>query len=355
MPTTVRPVRHRTPWLLALALLPLAACGSTSTETIDVASVARWTSRTDAASRAAIRRSFEEAVHESHDYRIGPEDVLSVSIFEWELRDETRTLDVRVSRVGAIELPTIGAVVAAGRTTGDVRVAIESRLREGDILKNPRVSVEVKAYRSRRVSVVGAVREPGVYTLQTNVTTLLDVIALAGGASEQAGQVAYVIRQELVRGRASDTVVVAEGAELRVTIDLFELMELGNLDLNMVLASGDVVHIPEAEQFYVRGFVREPGGFPLKRPTTVLDAVALASGLIPREASPTSCVLKRRDASGERIIPVNLVAVSDGEEPNRYLEPGDILEVKQTARRSILLGIWDTIKAMVGVPLGAIV
>lgn len=358
--------------VLPLLALVLAGCGSTPDvlEVNDVA-MARWESLSDARSRRTITRSFEAAGLRTEDYRIGPEDVVAISVFEWVLREETRILEARVSQSGHVVLPVIGVLAAAGRTTAELQQDVERILTRRSILKSPRVTVEVKEFQSKRVSVVGAVQEPGVYTLHQNATTLLDVLSLAGGPDERAGEAAYVFRTgrgvgpirsaspvslDLETGEAEK----AKRVELRnippdravvdrVTVDLYELLELGDLSLNMVLVAGDVVHVPEAARFYVFGYVREPGGFPLKRPTTVLDAIALARGLREREASPERCILKRRTPRGEVVVPLDLKSIARGEAPNHFLRAGDIIEVQQSSGKGFLLALWDGFKSIVSI------
>lgn len=347
-----------------LPMVPLAiGCGSAPVSEVNEVVMAKWESLTDDASRRNILLSRQQASLKSEDYRLGPEDVLAISIFEWELREETRTLEARVSQSGCISLPVLGDIPVEGRTVSWVKARLEGILREREILKDPRVYVEMKAFQSKRVSVVGAVQEPGVYTLHQNVTTLLEVLTLAGGPDDRAGQVAHIIRH----GEGSGTVrpvkefvldvetgCEEEGApggsvSQKTTVDLHDLLDLGNLTLDMILVSGDIVHVPEAARFFVFGYVRESGGFPIKRPTTVLDGIAMARGLREREASPEHCVLKRRSPGGEVVIPLDLVAISRGEAPNLFLRSGDIIEVRQTSGKGFWMGIWEGVKAIFSV------
>ena len=176
-------------------MVPLGfGCGSTPVSEVNEVVMAKWESLTDETSRQNILLSRQQASLRSEDYRIGPEDVLAISIFEWELREETRTLQTRVSQSGCISIPVLGEILVEGRTISWVKARIEGLLREKEILKDPRVYVEMKAFQSKRVSVVGAVQEPGVYTLHQNVATLLEVLTLAGGPDDRAGQVAHIIR-----------------------------------------------------------------------------------------------------------------------------------------------------------------
>jgi polysaccharide export outer membrane protein len=243
-------------------------------------------------------------------------------------------------------------------TVEEIKAKIEKRLRDWQIIPNPRVSVVVQQFRSKRVAVVGAVRDPGTYTIRRNVTTLLDILSLAGGPDARAGQVAYVIR-DIRPEMSSDTETAPAdggtatpglpfdlGGKEVISIDLYELLELGDLSLNVLIGNGDVVNVPEAKRFHVIGFARDPGSFALKKPTTVLEGIAMARGFQEVEASKRDCVVKRKTPEGEFIIPVDLVAVSQGKAPNFYLQPDDIIYVRQTTLRRTLLYTYDVMTKM---------
>ena len=234
---------------LALALLAVclvSGCRDYVVKDINDAAVALRTSRSDDVSRMLARRSAGMVKQRSEDYHVGPEDLLEVSIFEWELREETKTATFRIAESGIISLPVIGDIDVGAKTVGEVKGLIEARLKDGGFIKDPQVSVDIREYRSKRVAVVGAVNDPGVYTLRQNVTTLLEILSLAGGISERAGCTLYVIRS---KGPDPE-----EASEKKIiTIDLYELLEQGDLTLNMVLGDGDVLHVPEAAVFSVIG------------------------------------------------------------------------------------------------------
>jgi len=323
---------------------------------VNSAAVAPRISYTDPVSLNMARRTLPLVAERRTDYRLGPEDVIQITIFEWEVQGQAKSLDARVEESGTVVLPVLGEIRVGGLTVQQVKAGLEAKLVADGILKAPRVSVTVQEYRSKRVAVVGAVREPGVYTLRQNVTTLLSVLTLAGGLTERAGQVLYVIRGvkagetapvSVKQNEESGEVTVEMGARPDViAVDLFELMELGRLDLNAVLEDGDVVNVPEAMKFFVIGFVARPGGFPLTRPTTVLEGIALAGGIRERTASPRRCALKRYGAGGEQIIPLDLVAISEGRAANLYLQPNDVIDVRQTLLRQICLETLDAFRSI---------
>lgn len=345
-----------------LAAIVLGGCASSQRKAERQLIVSAPASYTDEVSRRLALATFQRLADLYEDYRVGAEDVLEVSIFEWELREETKSVEVRVSETGLMSLPVIGEMNVKGLTVEEIKAKIEYRLKTWQIIPNPRVSVVVQQFRSKRVAVVGAVRDPGTYTIRKNVTTLLDILSLAGGPDDRAGQVAFVIRNirppatpagdKEAEGSGSGT--DAEGEPVPptprqevISIDLYELLELGDLSLNVLVGDGDVVNVPEAKRFHVVGFARDPGSFALKKPTTVLEGIALARGVQEEEASKGKCALKRRMADGQEVIvPLNLNAIAKGKEPNFYLQPDDIIHVRQTALRRTVLYMYDFVRSV---------
>lgn len=152
------------------------------------------------------------------DYRIGPNDLLNVMVFQ--VKDLER--DVRVDNDGQISLPLIGSVAAAGSSTKELQARIEAGYRSR-FLQDPQVSVFVKEFASRRVTVDGAVASPGIYPIATQLS-LLQAIALAKGPTDVANERDVVVfrtvggQRHLARfdlkaireGRAADPEVLGE-------------------------------------------------------------------------------------------------------------------------------------------------
>ncbi len=121
-------------------------------------------------------------------YRIGPEDVLHVSV--WKNEAMSRAVPVRPD--GKISLPLLNDVQAAGLTTLELREVLTKKLAE--YMPSPEVSVIVTEVRSFKVSVIGEVARPGRFELKS-WTTVLDVLALAGGFTQFAARSRIVILQ----------------------------------------------------------------------------------------------------------------------------------------------------------------
>jgi len=123
----------------------------------------------------------------SADYRTGPLDVLSVDVFQQP--DLSR--EVKVSADGQVALPLVGRIPVSGRNMAELEEAIKTRLGER-FLESPQVAVTVKEYLSQRVTLEGAVSQPGVYPLTARMS-LLQMIATAGGLGDLANPGACVV------------------------------------------------------------------------------------------------------------------------------------------------------------------
>jgi polysaccharide export outer membrane protein len=124
------------------------------------------------------------------EYRIGPEDVLSISV--WKNEPMSRVVPVRPD--GMISLPLLDDVMAAGLTPTELRNLLAQKLTE--YVPSPAVTVIVNDVKSFKVSVIGEVVKPARYELKSR-TSVLDVLALAGGFNQFAARTRVVVlRQE---------------------------------------------------------------------------------------------------------------------------------------------------------------
>ncbi|MET0533827.1 MAG: polysaccharide export protein EpsE [Steroidobacter sp.] len=211
------------------------------------------------------------------DYRLGPGDLLRVSVFgSPELSGE-----VRVTESGFITYPLVGQVQVSGKSPAQVEAQLVSQFTGGGYLRNPQVSVLVVEYRSQKVSVLGHVTKPGQYPLQS-ASRVLDVLAEAGGpVNEEAADNATLMRKD--------------GS--KATIDLTALFS-GDPEQNHAVNGGDTIYVPRAPQFYVYGEVQKPGMYKLERGMTVSRAISAGGGLTTR-GSERRVVIKRKDKQGK--------------------------------------------------------
>jgi len=162
---------------------------------------------------------------EPDEYRIGPEDVLDITV--WKSAELTRTVPVRPD--GKITLPLLNDVQAAAITPMQLRDTLAKGY--ADYLSSPEVSVIVREIHSLKVSVVGRVKTPGRYELKAQAT-VLEALAMAGGLTDFAKGDRIVIFRRVGKGWTklpfSYTKVVAEWDEHQ----------------NIVLEPGDIVIVP---------------------------------------------------------------------------------------------------------------
>jgi len=247
-----------------------------------------------------------------NDYRIGAKDLLQIAVFELPELNQT----VRVSEDGSITLSLLGKVEVAGLTAQELEKRLATLLNQ-QFTKGAHVTVFIKEY--QKVSVIGAVGQPGQYEL-IGPTTLLQAIAQAGGLTAQAMNELFIYRQG------------NDGRQERIVINLEDLTIGGNQDLNIVLQPKDVVSVPidKTLNVFVYGEVKSPGAVPYlsSKKITLLQAVAQAGG--PTEwAKKSRIMIKRKDKkTGKEIkIPVNLKNVINGKIADVNLQEGDVVIV----------------------------
>jgi polysaccharide export outer membrane protein len=248
-------------------------------------------------------------------YRIGPRDLLEVRVFETDELNGSR----RVSEDGDINLPLVGNVNVAGLTEAEVAQRIKGVLEE-KVLQRASVAVQVMEFRSRPISVIGAVRQPGNLAFAGR-WTLLEALTAAGGLSEEHGSVIHVLRRS------------ANGLSDQVSIRADDLLVRADPRANIPIFPGDLINVPPTVQVtvYCLGEVQEPGAVTLKSSEriTLLTVIARAGGLTDRAASRIS--VKRTDANGKSVeLAADYKRIVSGKEPDVELQPGDVVFVKES-------------------------
>jgi polysaccharide export outer membrane protein len=279
------------------------------------------------------------------DYKIGPEDLLEISVFEEEKLNKT----VRVSSQGNISLPLLGILRVKGLTANELEKEIRDLLTE-KYFQDPHVGVFIKEYRNQRISVMGAVEKPGVLDV-TGQKTVLDILPMAGGLKNDAGELLFLIRpprpEEENSKEKKDS---EEQAPKTFVIDLEELLVKGDLTLNLALTHGDVINIPVSGKIFLGGEVKSPGGFPLQgKKMTIGQAITLAGGLKYEANGSETKIFRYSEKGAEReILAVNVYAIQKGESEDIYLKENDVVIVPKSGGKAFLGGFWDFIKGRVG-------
>ena len=160
------------------------------------------------------------------DTTFGPGDLFDVRVYgEKEL---TNTFSI--SSNGTIDYPLLGTIKAEGLTPTELAMAIASGLKEGNYLKDPQVSILVKEYKSKKISVFGQVKEPGTFPYQDGMT-IVEAISLAGGFTSMA--------------RQNETTVIrlVNGKETRFRVPVEEIGQ--GKAVNFFVMTGDIIFVPE--------------------------------------------------------------------------------------------------------------
>jgi polysaccharide export outer membrane protein len=282
----------------------------------------------------------------SGDYKIGPEDLLEIAVFEVEKLNKT----VRVSARGDISLPLLGILKVKGLTANELEKKISDLLAE-KYLKDPYVTVFIKEYRNQRISVIGMVEKPGIYEV-AGQKTVLGMLAMAGGLKEDAGRLLFLLRPPPSNEDDPKPMTgPALQAPLAMVIDLDELLIKGDLSLNVPTFSGDVINVPTSGKVFVGGEVSRPGGFPLKgRRVTVTQAIALAEGL-KSEADGADIRIFRFSGKGneKEVITVNYYEIVEGKAIDLPLKENDIVIVPLSGVKNFWAGFRDFFRFSFGV------
>ncbi len=269
----------------------------------------------------------------ANHYLIGPGDVLDIRVFA---RPTLSRESVRVDERGMIRLPLIHEISAACKTEADLSETIGNAYLE--YLKKPHVEVFIKDYQSKPVVVVGAVRQPGRFQMQRQVS-LVEIISLAGGLTENAAGRVQVTHSTQTRLCGSDD--TGEQVEWYDMEDLLAENKGGNAAVPV--RAGDTINLLEANKAYVIGHVMKPSTVSLKEDITVSQAIAMAGGTAP-DAKPDRVRVIRHGADGARgEIVVDLKAISKNEAEDIVLQGNDIVEVPSSTGKKILRGMINAI------------
>jgi polysaccharide export outer membrane protein len=248
-------------------------------------------------------------------YVIGPRDQIQIKVDE----DPRLNGNSRVAENGTVNVPLLGEVPIAGKTAIEVAAQLK-KLWEDKYMQRATVDVQVTEFRSRPISVIGAVKLPGNLGFSGR-WTLLEALTAAGGLGENHGNVAYILR------RADN------GLSDQVTIDLDDLLLRGDPKLNIPIYANDLINVPATVEVtvYCLGQVNKPGALAFKsnERITLLGAIAHAGGLTDRASKKV--LIKRSDrTSGPKEINADFNKILAGKEPDVELRQGDVIMVKES-------------------------
>ena len=249
---------------------------------------------------------------------IGRGDMLHVQVFDTpELEQHARVTDT-----GDLPLVIGGNVHVAGLTPAQAAHSVEETLQKGNFLLHPKVAIAVDEYATQKVSVVGEVKNPGAYAINTP-RSVLDVLTLAGGLTD-----------------LSDRKVLIERSGTKQRIPYFLSNNADEaLDLAVEVHPGDTVLVPKAGIVYVLGDVARPGGYTMtnnEAQLSVLQLIARAGGT-NHSAVPSHAKLIHKKGTAYFDEPLALSAMQKGKHADLPLEADDIIWVPFSYMRNFAM------------------
>jgi polysaccharide biosynthesis/export protein len=289
------------------------------------------------------------------DIPIGAGDLVHIDVFD--VPELSR--DVRVSSGGDITFPLLpGLIHVAGLSVFQLENKMAQLLLENGLVSHPQVSVFVKEQNSQPISVVGAVRHPMVYQA-VRPTTLLELLAEAGGIADDAGSTVIITRpaesgnQTQAPGSPAQTSPASTSdpsdppadppseAPQVIKVRLQDLLDSGDSKFDIPVQGGDVVRVPQAGIIYILGAgIAAPGGYDLQghgESVTVLRAIALAHGLTPFAKADSAVILRTNPATGKRdMIPIHIKKIEKNQIADMPVRTNDILYIPDSAGKKAL-------------------
>jgi polysaccharide biosynthesis/export protein len=265
---------------------------------IDAPTVARLKQNASLSLAPVARPAGFLTGNEPYLYLVGPQDVLRITVFEHpELTNPSGTANELSGRVvnsdGTVYFPFIGPVQAAGRTVQQIRATIADGLRR--VIRDPQVDVSVLQFRSQRVIVAGEVRTPGAVPITDVPPNLAEVLAQAGGVSNEADLAGVTV----TRGAAN------------ANVDLYAYYYGGDGTQNLRLQAGDVVNVPDRRfnKVFVLGEVGRPNSLVMPRGRlTLAEALTDSGGVNPLSANAGQIYVIRDGAAKPQIYHLNASA-----------------------------------------------
>jgi polysaccharide export outer membrane protein len=183
------------------------------------------------------------------------------------------------------------------------------------------VTIFIKEYKNQQVAVIGAVEKAGSYEL-VGRKNLLQIISMAGGFSENASDVIFILRE------------APDGATSTIPIDLKDLMGNGNQKLNIPIEPNDVINVPVDKEIrvFVMGRVNRPGAVTskLSEGVTLLQAIADAGGLAEGAKESAVLVTRKGKDGKEQKLKINLKDILKGRRKDLVLQEGDVVYVPES-------------------------
>ena len=257
----------------------------------------------------------KEGLHFKEGYKIGPGDVLYMKVYG----EENLTGEYIVDEMGNVCIPLIGDIYVEGKTLKEIKNLLIEKLKK--YIVSPIVSVSIKEYRSRKVTVLGEIspgvpKRGGVYILK-GPTRLSECIAFFGGFTEKAD-----IKNIKIRKKNGEI----------ITIDFTEVLLRNNIRKDVFLEDGDMIYVPLKEEvkknILVLGEVKNPGIYDFKEKITISEVIAKAGGFTEEAILSNIKIIK--DIEKKNIITFNFAKLLKGKCKNIELKDKYIVYVPKS-------------------------
>jgi polysaccharide export outer membrane protein len=302
--------------LLGVALLPVGMTVRGNAQAIalspgiSAASTGKAQATPQGGTPLIVPRDFSEL-------RIEPGDLLSVNVYD----TPEFTNSYRVDLAGNLTIPLCGKVNVRGLTLPEAAKHIEAAFRDGQILNQPQVNVDVQQYAGQYVTVIGEVATPGRVPLIAP-TNLGEILAQVGGVTALAG--ARIKIRHGGEDAAEEEVPYSRSQGTRETASI-------------LVRPGDSVIVPRAGIVYVLGAVARPGGYLMQEDgkLDVAQALALSGGTL-LQANTSGLRVIRRNSDGTVLdFPLSYNAIAKGTEKPLVLQTQDIVYVPMSKIKTL--------------------
>ena len=288
-------------------------------------------------------------------------DVIEVAIAAGLDEKDVVRFPVRINEVGVATLPEIGQIRLAGLEMEAAEAAIVLACVDRQLYRNPNVTVTMKRQRTNRVTVMGAVKEPGVYELPRGSSDLLAALVAAGNLDKDAGTTVEIrnptppggtrpdriasdslpglnlpgVNTVGLSGESTEAVATGDatnGPFQSLRVDLVSAIKSGTE--SFAVSDGAIIRVErrDPEPLHVMGLVRKPDRyeFPIAEDVRVTDAIALAGGMSTPVADKVFVIRRKANTSETAVIQVSLRQAKRNSAANLRLAPGDVVSAEQT-------------------------
>jgi polysaccharide biosynthesis/export protein len=271
---------------------------------------------------ATIRRKLPPLTAIPEDFstlQLAPGFLLSMEVYD----TPEYSLDLRIDSDGNVNIPMVGSVHVGDMTLVGAATKIASSLRDGKILNDPQVNLNIEEYAGREITVLGEVHSPGRIELLAP-RHLDDVIAMAGGETEYAGKTIEIRHKEGVTPQ-TQVIHYSRSVDNHILSETFVL-------------PGETVTVKRAGIVYVLGAVARPGGYLMQEDgdLNVTHALALAYGTTMPAAVGSMRLIRKKDDGQVEDIHIPYRDMVKGNVAPLHLQAEDVIYVPVSKVKAVL-------------------